>query len=97
MPIWAKKIDQNQKAIVTALRKIPGVSVEVGHDDILVGYRGRTYWFEVKSDQAVSRRTGEVLTSRKQKSQKRLEATWRGHYRVVCQLDEILAELSLTS
>ena len=45
----AAKIDRNQGDIVSALRKIPGISVETGHDDILVGYKGRTWWFEVKA------------------------------------------------
>lgn len=90
------RVDKNQKAIVEALRKIPGVSVAVGHDDILVGHRGKTRWYEIKSDR-VTNQAGEVRPSGKQASQKKLEAEWRGHYRVVSKLDEILAELSLTS
>lgn len=92
----AARVDANQGPIVKELRSIPGVTVEVGHDDILVGHRGRTYWFEIKSDGAVSRRSGNILDSRKQDGQRELEERWRGHYRVVATLDEILQEIGLT-
>ena len=87
----AKKIDNNQAEIVQALRSIPGVSVAVGHDDILVGRKGRTYWYEIKSERQVSKRTGKVL--RVEDSQQKLLDTWKGHYRVVSSLDEILRDL----
>jgi len=89
----AAKIDNNQKAIVAALRGIYGVTVQPGHDDILVGFRGRTYWYEIKSAEAISKKTGKVRESKKKKSQIRLEETWRGHYRMVSSLDEIINEL----
>ena len=89
----AAKVDANQPDIVTALRKMPGVSVEVGHDDILVGYKGRTYWFEIKSEASVSKSTGEILESAKKTGQRYLEREWPGHYRIVSTLGEILEEL----
>ena len=76
----AAKIDSNQKDVVSALRMIPGVSVEVGHDDILVGYNGKTYWFEIKSK----------AKSPLKPSQVKLVEKWRGHYQVVHSLEEIL-------
>lgn len=89
----AAKVDENQSAIVKALRQIPGVTVETGHDDILVGYRGKNYWFELKRPEAVSKRVGEVLASQITESERRRWEEWTGHYRIVWNIDQILAEL----
>ena len=89
------RVDNNQKEIVDVLRTVPGVSVEPGHDDILVGFRGVTYWFELKSSNAVSKRSGKVLESRKKKTQRELEASWNGQYAIVASLDEILKEIGV--
>ena len=49
-----KRIDDNQKAIVKALRSIPGCSVESlaavgkGVPDILCGFQGKNYLIEIK-------------------------------------------------
>ena len=91
----AAKVDKNQPSIVSDLRCFPGVAVEVGHDDILVGFRGKTYWFEIKSESALSKRTGEVLESNKKGSQIELEANWKGHYAIVSTLEEILTEIGI--
>jgi len=82
----AAKIDSNQPAIVKALRKINGVTVELNHDDILVGYKGITYWFEIKNING---------KNRKQESQIKLEKEWKGHYRIVSNIDEILFDIGL--
>lgn len=97
MSKWRKaaKIDKGQNEIVAALRMIPGMTVEPGHDDILCGYNGRTFWFEVKSADAVSKKTGKVLESAKKDSQKKLEAEWQGHYQIVSSIDEILREVGI--
>lgn len=92
----AARTDDNQKEIIKALRDIPGVSVEPGHDDILVGYRNNTYWVELKNPNAVSKKTGAVLDSRKQKSQHRLSKEWTGHYFIAWTLDQILNEIGVT-
>jgi hypothetical protein len=91
----AAKIDSNQAEIVRALRSIPGVMVEVGHDDILVGRSGLTYWLEIKEPSTVSPVTGLIRESAKKDSQKRLEKEWAGHYRIVSSLDQILREIGL--
>jgi hypothetical protein len=91
----AAKIDANQPDIVKALRKINGVTVELNHDDILVGYQGKTFWFEIKTPDCVSKKTGLILESEKKDSQKRLEKEWRGHYRIVSNVDEILSDIGL--
>jgi hypothetical protein len=93
----AAKIDLAQTEIVKALRAIPGVTVCVGHDDILCGFQEKTFWFEIKSECAVSKRTGTVLESKKKKSQKDLESNWTGHYAIVSSLDEILEAIEIRS
>jgi len=91
----AAKIDSNQPEIVEALRKINGVTVELNHDDILVGYNDFTYWFEIKTPESVSKITGLILESAKKESQMKLEREWRGHYRIVSNIDEILSDIGL--
>jgi hypothetical protein len=91
----AAKIDDNQPDIVKALRKIPGVTVEVGHDDILVGYKGRTYWFEVKHPDAISKRTGTVKNSEITKSERGRLDNFTGHYSVIWDVCHILKELGI--
>ncbi len=88
-----KKNDLNQKTIVEKLRKLPGVGVQVDHDDILVGYQGRTYWFEVKNpdkvtkDGKIQRQGPKSMTQQKQEA---LEMLWPGHYQIVWTLEQIL-------
>ncbi|MFZ2950911.1 MAG: hypothetical protein WA003_15660 [Desulfuromonadaceae bacterium] len=88
----AAKIDTNQPGIVAAL-VARGVTVQVGHDDILVGHAGKTFWYEIKSPEAVSKKTGEVRGSALKQSQKDLLASWRGHYRVVSTVEEIIVDI----
>lgn len=87
------KVDANQNEIVKQLRAVPGMSVEVGHDDILVGYRGRNFWYEIKSPEAVSKVTGQILDSFKKPSQVILEKTFNGHYKIVSCVEDILNEV----
>ena len=91
----AKKIDNNQREIVALLRSLPGVSVALDKDDILVGYKGANYWYEIKSKNALSRKTGKVLESAKKESQKKLEREWSGHYRICSNVYEILGDLGI--
>jgi len=86
----AAKVDKNQFEIVRALRAIPGVTVQPGMDDILVGRNGRTWWFEIKEPEAVSKKTGQVISSELKPGQKNLLRDWQGHYQVVWTLDQIL-------
>ena len=91
----AAKIDSNQNEIVKALRAIPGVTVQVSMDDILVGHKRRSYWFEIKEPSTVSKKTGKVRDSAIKESQHNLIKHWTGHYAVVWNLDQILAEIGL--
>ena len=91
----AARIDANQPEIVALLRSIPGVTVEVGHDDILVGHKGKTYWFELKTPDCVGK-NGKVLESEKKDGQKKLEKEWKGHYKIVWNVDQIMEALGFT-
>lgn len=92
---YSARTDENEKDIVKTLRDIPGVSVAVNHDDILVGYNGFTFWFEIKRPDQVSKRTGMVWESVKKDSQKKLENEWTGHYKIVWRLEQILEDLGI--
>jgi len=89
----AARVDANQPEIVKKLRQI-GATVETGKDDILVGYRGKTFWFEIKDEDAVSKKTGKILESEIQDSQKKLRREWRGHYRIVHSFEQIAEEIT---
>ena len=90
-----KKVDANQAVLVKFLKKI-GVSVEVDMDDILCGWEGRTYWFEIKNPSTVSKKTKQILDSAKKPHQIELENEWKGHYRIVSNIDEILKDMGIT-
>ncbi len=77
-----KKVDANQPQIVKELRAL-GYSVELDHDDILVGHNGRTYWFEIK--------TGPKAVIKE--SQKKLLAEYKGHYKIVWSTEMIIKEI----
>lgn len=93
---YAKKVDANQPGIVKALRSIPGVTVELDHDDILVGRNGKTYWFEIKSQESVSKKAQQVNSSKIKNSQKRIKGSFSGHYMIVWSLEQILKEIGIT-
>ncbi len=90
-----RKVDDNHKQIVDALRKISGVSVFSIHTigkgvpDIVVGYGGLNYLFEIKD-------------GAKPPSQQKLtpmEVTffekWKGQVHVATCLNDILIQLRL--
>ena len=80
---------------MNSLSELPGVSVETDVNDLFVGYKGFNYWYEIKTDEAISKRTGKIKESSKRKTQKRLEKTWKGHYKIVSSLDEILKDMGI--
>lgn len=51
----AKRVDENQSAIVNVLRQIPGCVVTdlsgcgEGVPDLAISFRGKIYWFEIKN------------------------------------------------
>ena len=90
------KRDQNEKNIVNMLEAIPGVKVETGHDDILVGYKGCNYWFEIKTPDKFTN-SGELKNRNRKTEQKQIDLSqnWPGHYQIVSTLDEILIAIGV--
>ena len=85
----AKRTDFNQKQVVEGLRKF-GMTIAVtsslgsGFPDIVVGYKGKNWLFELKDPE-------------KSPSQKKLtpheeefKASWRGQYNVVETIEDVL-------
>ena len=90
------KADANEKTIVNALRAVPGVRVETGHDDILVGFKNRTYWFEIKNPNEVDKNGNPYAKkSKTAKKQKELAENWPGHYEICSSLDDILKSIGV--
>lgn len=92
-----RKTDKNQADIVASLLEIPGVSVEPNHDDILVGYKNQTFWFELKNPNEMTK-DGRVVkrkNCRTQKKQTKLNETWNGFYQIVSSIDEILIAIGI--
>ena len=83
-PRWAAKVDANQAEIVSALRAV-GASVLVlsrvgqGCADLAAGFRGVTYFLEVKTDK------GKLTTPERE-----FMDEWRGHYAIVRTPEEAL-------
>lgn len=92
---YANKVDANQPDIVKDLNKIPGVAVKVGYDDIIVGYRGRTYWYEIKNPEYALKKDGTLNKGALRDSQVGMENEFTGHYKVVTSTDEILKDLGI--
>jgi hypothetical protein len=88
----AAKVDSNQPAIVDELRRC-GYSVEVNHDDILVGYQGRTYWYEIKELGVISKKNQQVRPSEIKDSQKKLLENFKGHYKIVWTAQQIIEDI----
>lgn len=91
-----KKTDNNEAAIVKALRAIPGVKVETDHDDILIGYKRRNYWIEIKNPDEVDKQGRPYAKkSKTAKKQKELLDHWTGTYMIATTLDEILIKIGV--
>ena len=93
---YAAKVDDNQPAIIDALRKA-GCSVTPTHQagkgfpDLAVGRLGKTFLLEVKDgDKAPSRRK---LTD----DQVRWHGQWLGHKAVVCNVSEALEAVGIVA
>jgi hypothetical protein len=90
-----RKVDANQKQLVDALRKIPNVTVFSTHTigkgvpDIVVGYCGSNYLFEIKD--------GAKPPSQQKLTPMEVDffASWKGQVKVATCLDDILNEMRL--
>lgn len=86
---YRAKVDANQAEVVDALRRA-GASVTSlaaigkGCPDLLVGFRGRNYLFEVKS--AIGRLTPD---------QEAFALGWQGGYQIVRSVEEALYHVGL--
>ena len=78
----AARIDENQPKIVKELLA-KGISVQPGMDDILVGYKGRTYWIEIKTGPKAALKPSQV----------RLMDEWKGHYMIAWSTEMILTAI----
>ncbi len=92
----AAKIDDNQAEIVDALRKL-GVSVwstaalGKGFPDLVCGYRGKNYLFEVKDG-------AKPLSARKlTEDEARFFGSWNGQVNVIESIDDALIFLGLSN
>jgi len=88
----AARVDTNQSGIISRLLQI-GASVEEDHDDIIVGYRGRSYWYEIKNPNKL-KKNGEWQKGALRESQLELLKTFKGHYRVITTFEEIFEEIT---
>lgn len=89
----AARVDDNQGQIVSMLRSM-GASVETGHDDLLVGFRGKTFWFEIKDPKKTLKKNGDYKAGTKKPSQIKLENEWKGQYKIVHSFEEIVDEIT---
>jgi len=91
----AARIDANQPGLVKALRKIHGLTVHLDMDDILIGYKGVNYWYEIKDPEKVFNKDMTFKKGAIKDSQTKLLAEWRGHYKIVWSLDMILDDIGI--
>ena len=89
-----KRVDANQKPIIKALRKVPGVSARSTHmvgdgfPDIIVGYEGRNYIFELKDP-------NKPPSKRKlREKQKKFRDEWTGQVDTALCLTDVLKVLN---
>lgn len=83
----ARKVDANQQEIVNTLRAIPGVAVVVIEKplDLMVGYSGVNFMFEIKNPDGRNRLTPD---------QEEFLEHWPGHAEVVTSALEIINRIT---
>jgi hypothetical protein len=64
-------------------------------DDILVGYKGETYWYEIKDPEKLFNKDGTFRKGEIKPSQEKLLAEWKGHYKIVWNLEMILEDMGV--
>ena len=67
-----------------------GFSVELGHDDILVGYAGKTYWVEIKDPDKTLNKDGSWRAGAIKPSQIKLQNEWKGAYLIATSFEQIV-------
>lgn len=96
MSRFARRVDDNQAAIVSALRQMGATvqsiaAVGAGAPDLLVGYRGTNWLLEVKDGAKVPSKQKLTPAEREWHDQ------WRGHVTIVRSVADALAVLRVTS
>ena len=89
----AAKVDDNQARIVQELRAVIGVTVQIDHDDILVGYKGKTHQVELKNPARCLGKDGTLKVGALRPSQIELLETWTGSYFVAWDSRMILVKI----
>lgn len=90
-----RKVDANQKQIVDALRKVPGITVFSTHTigkgvpDIVVGYCGLNYLFEIKD--GAKPPSQQKLTP----MEETFFENWKGQVNVATCIEDIIIQLRL--
>ena len=90
-----KKVDANQKELMSKLRHIPGVSVATTHTigkgfpDIVIGYKGMNYLVEIKD--GAKPPSQRKLT----KDEVSFHSNWNGQVQICNNFYEILKLLSI--
>lgn len=82
------RVDRNQPEIVSKLRSIKGISVFLPNAepfDIIVGFRGKTHLYEIKSR----------VSAKLEKYQDEFAQRWDGHWKRVESVEDILKDLGL--
>jgi hypothetical protein len=90
-----KRTDANHKELIDKIRQIPSASVFSTHEvgkgfpDIVVGYRGINYMFEIKD--------GKKTASQKKLTQAEIKfhSNWTGQISVVEKIEDILNILKI--
>jgi hypothetical protein len=90
---YSARADANQPEIVKQLREM-GATVQTGMDDLLVGWKGKTFWFEIKDPEKTLTKKGEWTSTALKPAQIKLCDEWKGHYRVVHSIEQIIKELN---
>lgn len=92
-----KRKDNNHKSIVNSLSQLPGIkihdisSVGGGIGDILLGFRGKNFLFEIKNPEQCE--AHKRLTS----AEKKFHETWTGQISTVESVEDILTAINYKS
>lgn len=84
----AAKIDSNHAEIVRQLKMLTGISVYSVAQlkkfcDIIVGFKGKNYLFEIKKGHKSKLTPGETL----------FQQNWEGQVKTITSVDEVLSEI----
>ena len=91
-----RKTDANHKIIIDQLRKIPGISVFSTHTigkgfpDIVTGYKGLNYLFEIKDGSKV--KSAQKLTE----DEVKFHAKWNGQINIITTFEEAISIMGVT-